>query len=167
MIRLEELPGHPTEAQDTPRRVCFVCTGNTCRSPMAEAVANAWAQERGRRDLRAYSAGLSALEGDPIARHAKEALEKRGIEPVKGRDFREHTAHSLRADEVEQYDLLAGMPHAHVMQLSMYFPHAADRIVRMPTPVSDPFGGDAALYASTLEQIERGVKELLFSEDPT
>ena len=67
------------------RRVCFVCTGNTCRSPMAEAVTNALARQwienlpAAVRDaaaptLEAFSAGLYAAEGEPIAQNAVTAL---------------------------------------------------------------------------------------------
>ena len=60
-------------------RICFICTGNTCRSPMAEAVANALAKEKGHTDLRAFSAGLYANANDPIAPNAVAALEAAGL----------------------------------------------------------------------------------------
>ncbi len=145
-------------------RVCFVCTGNTCRSPMAEAVTNAFAKREGRMDLRAYSAGLFANENDPITPNAVRALEKAEIETVKGRDYHEHTAHTLTAEEAEEYDLLIGMTDAHVMQLLMRFPQMANRILRMPSSVSDPYGGDDAIYEQCLQQIVRDVCTLLFPE---
>ena len=66
-------------------RVCFVCTGNTCRSPMAQAVTNHLAKKLGR-DLTAFSRGLYALDGDPIASCAIAALEGAGIEPTADHD---------------------------------------------------------------------------------
>ena len=153
-----------TDVQEVqPFRVLFVCTGNTCRSPMAEAVANAWAHRQGKRDLRAYSAGLFATEGEAISPYSLQALEKRGIEPVGGRDYRRHTAHNLSAEEVSSYDLLVGMTDSHVMQLMMCFPQVADRIVRMPLPISDPYGGSPEIYEACLEEIVTGIGDLLFS----
>ena len=147
-------------------RVCFVCTGNTCRSPMAEAVANHLAKQQGR-DVTAFSRGLYAVEGDPIAFNAIAALENAGIQAIAERDYRKHTAHSLGDGEAETFDLLVGMGKNHAMELMMRYPHLARRILCMPTPIPDPFGGDLAVYETCLAEIDKGVRELLFSGDAT
>ncbi len=147
----------------TPVRVCFVCTGNTCRSPMAEAVAKAMAKEKGA-PLRAFSAGLYAHSGDPIAPNAALALEQAGIEALP-RSYRLHTAHTLTEEEAEGYDLLVGMGHSHVMELLMRFPTLIERIRCFDPPISDPFGGDLARYEECLAEITRGIRKMLFSED--
>ena len=146
-------------------RVCFVCTGNTCRSPMAAAVANALARECGKETLRAYSAGIAAHEGDPIAENAVCALRECGVAPVSGRSYLEHFAHTLTEEEAEQFDLLVGMTAGHVMQLLMCYPNAAERIVRMPQEIRDPYGCDIETYIASLRSIMEGVRELLFSEN--
>ena len=164
----EDLPAVeiPADAQENVRRVCFVCTGNTCRSPMAAAVANALAAKRGESPtLRAYSAGLYAHGGDLISPHAKEALELAGIEPVEGFDYHRHTAHTLTLEEAERYDLLIGLSSGHCMELMMRYPQLAQRIVGMPSSISDPFGGDLSVYRACLEEITVGVKQLLFPSD--
>ena len=161
---------------ESPIRVCFVCTGNTCRSPMAEAVANAMAKERlqaipeSMRDcaappIEATSAGLFACEGEPIARHAVTALEEAGILPIDGRDYRTHTARSLDEALANACDLLVGMTGTHVMELMMRYPQLAGRIVCMPSPIPDPFGGDEDCYRACLLEIRKGVEQLLFKED--
>lgn len=145
-------------------RVCFVCTGNTCRSPMAAAVANAMAkQSEPLQKTVAFSAGLYANDGEPISLHAQEALEAAGVLPVPDRDYRNHRAHTLSDADVDSADLLVGMSGGHCMELLMRYPQAAQKITVMPTPISDPFGGDLAVYTQCLAEITDGVKTLLFS----
>ena len=52
----------------------------------------------------------------------------------------------------------------HALGLMMQFPHLASRIKTMPAPISDPFGGDEAVYRDSLAAITAGVRELLFGE---
>ncbi len=165
------------QEQGTPLRVLFVCTGNTCRSPMAEAVANAMAQERAERllpkemasmaapELEAFSAGLYPQEGAPISAQAVLALEHQGVSAVQGHDFHNHLAKSVEQADAERFDLLVGMSNSHAMELLMRFPNLAGRIVTMPTPIPDPYGGSVALYEETLRQITAGVAQLLFSKE--
>lgn len=156
-----------------PLRVCFVCTGNTCRSPMAAAVANSIANElrsalpetvRGSvaPSVEAISAGLAAIEGDPIAQNAVAALEEAGITPIPNHDYRTHTAHRLPPEVAEQCDMIVGLSGSHVMGLLMQFPGLAGRIVGMPHEIPDPYGGDLETYRKCLAQIISGVKTLLF-----
>ena len=111
----------------------------------------------------AYSAGLYACEGDPIADNAVKALELAGVEAVPDMDYRCHTAHTLTAEEIEDYDLLVGLSGSHVMELLMRYPQAAQKIVGMPRSICDPYGGDLDVYAACLGEITRGVEALLFS----
>lgn len=156
----------------SPRRICFVCTGNTCRSPMAQAVANDLAgaakdslpsvfRNAVMPAFEAYSAGLYANDGEPIATNAVMALENAAVSPTLAHDYHTHRAHTLTEQEAETYDLLVGMTSAHAMELLMRFPHLAQRITRMPQEISDPFGGDLACYQTCLSQITDGVKALL------
>ena len=152
--------------KDAPKgsRICFVCTGNTCRSPMAEVVANHLAKEK-KIDLVAHSAGLYAVLGDPIAENAVSVLEEAGILPAPTEDYHHHTARHLGELEASEYDRLIGMTPTHVLELTMRYPALASRISCMPQAISDPFGGDLACYRECLAQIIAGVKVLLSLED--
>ncbi len=162
-------------AADHPLRICFVCTGNTCRSPMAAAVANHLARAASSvlpEDLRhlipppleAYSAGLFAVAGDPITPNAVAALEEAGITPDPVRDYHKHTAHSLQAEEAERYDLLVGITSSHAAALLMQFPRLAEKITCMPESIADPFGGGLETYRAALAEITKGVTQMFFPE---
>ena len=155
----------PKKADGAPKllRVCFVCTGNTCRSPMAEAIANALAKETGA-PLEAFSAGLSAAEGDPMAKNALLALEAAKIPEV--RPYRLHLSHNLTEAEAKRYDKLIGVTKRHALELFFRFPDLVDRITALPHDVSDPFGGDLETYKACLTQLRQEIAELLFPEVP-
>ena len=157
-------------------RVCFVCTGNTCRSPMAAAVANALAAKQREnfpeavRDclspsVEAISAGLAACEGEPIAKNAVAALEEANVAPVPEHDYRAHTAHMLTPEVAEACDLMVGLSGSHVMGLLMQYPQFAGKITGMPKEISDPWGQDLSVYKACLAEITEGVKALLFSSE--
>lgn len=152
-----------------PLRVCFICTGNTCRSPMAAAVANDLAKKEtlgvpeGMKELstlrlQAFSAGLGAREGDPITENAKLALEEVGIATPS------HAAHTLTEEEAKTYDYLVGMTSSHVMQLVYSFPAMASKILRMPKEIPDPFLGDLSVYRACLANIKEGITDLFFAD---
>ena len=165
-----------TETSNHPKRICFVCTGNTCRSPMAAAVANALAHKdletfpesvRAMMSPRlvAYSAGICAHPGDPIAENAIAALENANIPAIDGLDYHNHSAHTLGDEEAEGYDLLIGLTREHAMSLLFRFPRLAHRIATFPSDISDPYGGSPELYQRCLEQITEGIKIGLFDKE--
>ena len=170
MVLLESVMERETltaaeQGTSKPRRICFVCTGNTCRSPMAEAVANAIIASKEQTEPCVCSRGLFAHDGDRISALAVQALEEAEIPTVKGCDYHMHVAQALRADEVGSYDLIVAMTDAHAMQLMMRFPEVAERIVVIKGSIPDPFGGDLAVYRECLSRICDGVRTLLASEE--
>lgn len=102
------------------RRVLFVCTGNTCRSPMAEALFRRLAEERGI-EAEVRSAGVSALDGQEMSGHSQEVLRKRGIA---AESFR---SSSLTESLVEWADLILTMTSLHKRMVMERFPSAVDK----------------------------------------
>ena len=161
--KLLEKTATPEKAGETPKllRVCFVCTGNTCRSPMAEALANALAKETGA-TLEAFSAGLAAAEGEPMAKNALLALEEAKIPEV--HSYRLHLSHNLTEAEAKGYDKLIGVTKRHALELFFRFPALVDKITVLPHDINDPFGGDLETYKVCLAQLKREIADLLFPE---
>ena len=147
----------------SPRRVLFVCTGNTCRSPMAAALLNDMSRPRGVCSMgentpgvcySAASAGLFAAEGEPISPNAKEALQAAGVAPTPDNDYTAHRARCVTAEMIENADLVVGLSASHAMQLMLRFPEAAEKITTLPMDVSDPYGGSLEVYSACLAQIK-------------
>ena len=153
------------------RLVCFVCTGNTCRSPMAEAIFNHIARvpeictacdvERllNAKRVRAVSAGLAAF-GEPISAHACEALEEAGIPSLPDNDYKSHTSREIDIETMRCADLVVGISSSHAMRLMAAFPQFASKITCMPQDIPDPYGGSLEDYRACLEKIRAGVEKI-------
>ena len=137
-----------------PRRVVLVCTGNTCRSALAEALLRRALEERGLTDIDVSSAGTGAWEGAP----ASEGAYLVGLES--GLDLSGHRARLLTGEVVAQSDLILTMARHHrarVLELG-----AADRVHLVgeyagrsdgSPEVADPFGADLEVYRQTRDDL--------------
>src|SRR5436309_7460818 len=145
------------------KTVLFVCTGNVCRSPMAEGIFCKAVQGRG--DFRVMSAGLGAMEGQPPSPYAVQAARELGI------DISGLRSRMLTAGLVQQADFIFGMTHSHIDTVALLYPQAAEKTFLLrefdetldlfEKDISDPIGGSYEVYLNCRDQIEQGIASLL------
>ena len=136
--------------------VCFVCTGNTCRSPMAEAVLKHLCKGA----YKVCSAGISPSEGDSISENAVKALKKAGIECTPDNDYEHHRATAVTEETVRSCDKIVAISGRHMMALIYAFPQYAEKITVMPTDIPDPFMQGEEVYERCLEAITDCIRRM-------
>lgn len=136
------------------RVYCFVCTGNTCRSPMAAAVLTDKGAPKG---VFAFSRGIYADVGAPISENAAKALENAGVESAGRNDYLSHRALQFSKEDFDCCDGVFAISPSHAEALIMAFPEYAGKI-RVLGDISDPFGGDLSRYTACLSDITEALK---------
>lgn len=132
------------------RKVLLVCSGNTCRSPMAEAMLKHEWQAAGHGwDLEVTSAGTGAMPGCAASPHALSAMRSRGL------DLSAHRSRSVDEQTLAGVDLILTMTRRHKEHILSRWPHLAGRVFHLGEyagngqEISDPFGGTLQDYAAT------------------
>ncbi|MEY2194178.1 low molecular weight protein arginine phosphatase [Neobacillus sp. BF23-41] len=132
------------------QRILFVCTGNTCRSPMAEAILKNKAVDT----IEVRSAGIYAANGSEASTHAKRVLEDNGI-------VHNHRSSLLTSVEVEWANLILTMTSSHKLAILQQYPHVSQKVYTLKEysgegfnhDVVDPYGGPLAIYEETFREL--------------
>lgn len=140
-------------------RIMFVCTGNSCRSPMADLYFNDLCRRANRPDIDACSAGICAWDGDRISRQAAAVMSANGIDASNFRSTRFTPALA------RECDLLVAMSASHRAAMAEIAPSEAGkiRLLLETADVPDPFGGSVEQYEQVFESMRPAIEALFQS----
>ncbi len=139
-------------------KVLFVCTGNTCRSPMAEALLKHHDQK-----FTVQSAGIYANDGEQANQHAITVLGEKGI-------VLDHASQAITEELLTWAEIVLTMTKGHKEILAMEHPgyqHKTRTIIEftegenhLPTDIADPFGGNIEIYQATCQELEGYIQKV-------
>ncbi|MFA7549438.1 MAG: low molecular weight protein arginine phosphatase [Sedimentibacter sp.] len=155
--------------------ILFVCTGNTCRSPMAEGIFKDMLKKKNIDNINVSSAGLSVFPGEHANKKAIKALIEKGI------DITTHRARQL-SDEINKADLILTMTLSHKQIIEDYLKHKSDETSpclftlkefaaklsdeKLTAPdIQDPYGRNYSFYKKSRDEIEKELRKILKNLD--
>lgn len=166
-------PPHPATGEEGGEsfHLLFVCTGNTCRSPLAEVLTRQALHHRGWSHVEVRSAGVAAFPGAPASEGSLEVANEEGL------DLTDHQATPISPSLIEWADLILTMSPGHLPPIQAagagdratvitdFALHAGEEDPWGPG-VADPVGGDLSRYRATYRELEELVDAVLARLEP-
>lgn len=144
--------------------VVFICTGNICRSPMAEGFMRYKWHETGRNDLVVSSMGVHGLNDLPATEFARKVCMENGF------DISSHRARSLVGAELQEADLILCMEPVHKKFVQTFFPWIRKKVFLLgawpgkatrKSAISDPMGGSYKKYQEIFGMIQSHIERII------
>lgn len=151
--------------------ILFVCTGNTCRSSMAEGIFKHLLKNKNIDNINISSAGINAYEGEKANEKAVSVLKSQGI------DITSHKSRQLTDNIIEASDLILTMTYNHKMAILKYAPKASKKVFTLREfantfneentednfDIDDPFGMDYNVYEQSMEEIKSELEKIIIN----
>ncbi len=136
--------------------IVFVCTGNTCRSPMAKGIFEKIAKERGGSHLKCDSAGVLVNKQSGATENAVKVCREIGV------DIAKHASKSISSIDKKNVDLFVAMTKQHGEMIKNL--GIDNEKIYVPDPeIEDPYGGDIYVYRKCRDEIEKAAEVLIDS----
>lgn len=138
--------------------IYLICTGNTCRSPLAEAIFRSYELP----NVQVRSAGIHAVDNAPISDNSKQIIEAANMPYT-------NTSHQVTEANIDWATHIFTMTENHRNVLRQMFPHAQEKIVTLKEfiqssrsyDISDPFGGSLEMYENTYYELQEVIDKAI------
>lgn len=144
-------------------KIMFVCTGNICRSAMAEVIFKKMAEEKNK-NIEVYSCGTTAYTGDWSTEDAIEVMKEYQI------DLKKHRATNIRESKIEEMDLILCATRTHKYSVINSYPQLKEKVYTIKEyaqedttslDISDPWGNSIQIYRQCAEEIKESLEKII------
>ncbi len=147
-------------------KIMFICTGNICRSAMAEAMLKKMLQDRHKENVEVYSCGISADDGDIPTENAVEVMKEYEI------DLKKHRATNIYNSNIKNMDLILCATMSHKLAVQRIYPELANKIFTLKeyvgikdeiygVDIKDPWGYNLKTYENCAKEISECLEKLI------
>ncbi|MFO7891799.1 MAG: low molecular weight protein arginine phosphatase [bacterium] len=144
-------------------KILFVCTGNSCRSPMAEGILRDYLKRNKIENFEVASAGIMAPSGLPASNYSLMVSVENGI------DLSSHRSQLIDRDLIESSDLILVMEESHKKFIAKFFPFSKDRVYLLKNfgenakggEVADPMGYELEIYRRCYKELKKEIYRII------